>query len=152
MDKETLLTRLQQQKQQLELELTKKIVQIENIDASIQLLTIGRLLVDNKKNVRTPGVGSKLLIRELNTRIEEVEAIINSFDNDVERLNGRRDPHTLEYLHKIQEDRDKLRIELEFYKDLVEALQSEPKKSTQGEIDEAKYKAKEWYERRNPKK
>jgi hypothetical protein len=88
----------------------------------------------------------------VNTRIGEVEAIINSFDNDADRLNGRRDPHTLEYLRKIQEDRDKLRIELEFYKDLVEALQSEPKKSTQGEIDEAKYKAKEWYERRNPRK
>ncbi len=44
-------------------------------------LTIGRRSVDNKDKIRTPEVPAKILIIELNTRIREVEKIINSFDN-----------------------------------------------------------------------
>jgi hypothetical protein len=44
-------------------------------------LTIGRRSVDNKDKIRTPEVPAKILIIELNTRIREVEEIINSFDN-----------------------------------------------------------------------
>ncbi len=152
MDKEALVARLRQQRTQFEQELRDRIVHIENIDASIRILegqetsqpkfppqnpfegvpiekittetylTIGRLLVDNKNNVQTQGVGNKLLVKELNHRIGEVERIINSFDSDADRLNGRGDPHTLGYLRQISEDRDRLRIELEFYKDIIEAL------------------------------
>lgn len=44
-------------------------------------LNIGRRSVDNKDKIRTPEVPAKILIIELNTRIREVEEIINSFDN-----------------------------------------------------------------------
>lgn len=79
-------------------------------------LTIGRLLVDNKDYIRTPGITGRHLIKELNDRIGEVEQIIITFDNDAERLAGRRNSQTLGHIWQIQEDRDKLCIELELYK------------------------------------
>ena len=178
MDKETLLERLQQQKQQLEQELIQRIVNIENTIASIQIiegqgaqhprfppqnpfegvpiksintetyLTIARLLVNNKSNIRTPGVNKRLLVNEINTRIGEVEQIISRFDNTTEQLSIRRDAQSQRQLLQVQDDRDKLRIELEFYRDIIEALQSEPKKLTKEEVEEGKQKAKDWYNRR----
>ncbi len=171
MNKVTLLDRLRQQKDQLEQELIQRIVSIENTIASIQTiegqvpqhphyppqnpfegvpinwintetyLTIARLLVNNSNNVRTPGVNKRLVVRELNTRIREVEQIINTFDNTAEQLIGRRDTVSQRQLHQIQDDCDKLRIELEFYKDIKSALQSEPKKLSKEEVEEGKQKA-----------
>lgn len=182
MDKETLIARLKRQRQLLEQELTERIVNIENITASIQslegrdifqtsypphnpfegvpvgristetYLTIARRLVNNKDKARVPGVPAKVLIKELNTRVGEAESIINSLDNEAERISGRGDPDSRRHLRQLFEDRDKLRIEVEFYKDIIEALQTEPKKNTKEEVDEARLKAKDWYRRRNPGK
>jgi hypothetical protein len=96
-------------------------VPIERITTETYL-TIRGLLEDNKNNMQTPGVGNKLLVKELNSCISEVERIINSFDNDADHLNERQDPHTLGYLCQILEDSERLQIELEFYKDIVKAI------------------------------
>jgi ABC-type phosphate transport system auxiliary subunit len=120
MNRGELLERLWQQRNHLEQELTQRIVHIENIDASIQAiesreintptfplqnpfegvpigriepntyLNIARQLVDNRKNIRTPGVRGEPLIRELNIRIGEIEEIINRLDTQAEQLLGTR--------------------------------------------------------------
>ncbi len=165
MNREEIITRLQAQKQHLKQELTQRILHIENISKAIDLiegrevtqpsypphnpfegvpiaridtetyLTIGRCIVENKNNVRTLG---------------EVEQIIRRLDNTAEQLIGTRDPQSLSKLHRIQDDRDRLRIELEFYKDIIEALQTDTKKITQEEIEEGKYNAREPHMRRYP--
>ncbi len=184
MDKEELLSRLRAQKQHLEQELTQWITHIENIKASIEIvegreasrpnfppqnpfegvpirridsetyLTIARLLVNNKNNVRTPGVREQPLIRELNIRAGEIERLINRLDNSAEQIIAGRNPNISNHLQRIQDDRDRLRIELEFHRDIIEALQTEPKRLTREEIEEEKYRAKEWHKRRyqGPKK
>lgn len=182
MDKQELLIRLQRQKQQLEQELVDRIVQIENISASIQAISgtnitrpnlppsnpfegvpipridpdfyiaIARRLVDNKNNTRTPGIRGEPLVKELNIRIREVEEIINTLDNRAEQLSITRDIQSRQHLRQVVDERDKLRIELEFYKDLSEAIQTEPKKLSKEELEEERYKAKEWWKRRNPGK
>jgi hypothetical protein len=182
MEKGELIARLAQQKQQLEQELTERIVQIENITAAIQAiegkditrpnsppknpfegvpvrrinsdtyLNIARRLVDNKNHARTPGVRGEPLTRELNTRIGKVENIIIGLDNRAEQLISTRDTGSLRHLGQLQDDSDKLRIELEFYKDLSEAIQVEPRRLTREELEEERYKAKDWWKRRNPGK
>lgn len=87
-------------------------------------------------------------MKEINTRIGEVEQIISRFDNTTEQLSIRRDAQSQRQLLQVQDDRDKLRIELEFYRDIIEGLQSEPKKLTKEEVEEGKQKAKDWYIRR----
>jgi hypothetical protein len=99
--------------------------------------------------VRVPGIRGEPLVKELNIRIGEVESIINRLDNQAEQLIGTRDVRTL---RQIQDERDKLRIELEFYRDLAEAIQTEPRRLSQEELTQEKYKAKEWWRRRNPGK
>jgi hypothetical protein len=177
MNKQILLERLKQQKQRQEQELIQNIVNIENTIASLQVLegqeiqqahfppqnpfegvpinrintetylTIARLLVNNTDNVRTPGINKKLVVKELNTRIGELEQIINSFDNTAEQLSVRCDTSSQRQLRQMQDDRDTLRIELEFYRDIIEALQPHSK-LTKEEIEEGKQKAKDWYNRR----
>jgi hypothetical protein len=182
MNREELLARLQTQKQHLEQELIDRIVQIENINASIQIIegkeptqpnyppqnpfqgvpipriapetyiTIARRLIDNRNNVRTPGIRGEPLVRELNSRIREVEELINRLDYSVEQLVGTQDTQTARKIKHIQDDRDKLCIELEFYKDLSEGIQIEPRKLTKEELEEERYQAKDWWKRRNPGK
>jgi hypothetical protein len=182
MDKGELIERLKQQRRVLEQELTQQIVNIENITASIQALegtensrahfppqnsfegvpirridsdtyiNIARHLIDNKKNIRTPGVRGQPLVRELNIRIQEVGELIHRLDNRAEQLIGTSDPQLARDIQRIQDDRDKLRIELEFYKDSSEAVQTEPRRLSREELEEEKYKAREWWERRNPNK
>lgn len=91
------------------------------------------------------------MLKELNIRVSKVECIINMLDNTAELISGRRDTYSNQQLQQIQEDRDKLRIESEFYTDIIKALQAGCKKLSQEEIEEGKYKAKEWWKRRNPK-
>jgi hypothetical protein len=182
MNKDDIILRLQQQKQRQEQELNEHIVNLENTIASIHAiegkeiappnfppqnpfegvpipridtntyLNIARRLVDNKNKVRTPGVRGQPLIKELNLRIREVEEIIIRFDNSTEQIIGSRDTRLRGNLQQIQDDRDKLRIELEFYRDLAEAIQTEPKRLSKEELGEEKYKAKDWWKRRNPGK
>ncbi len=170
MNREELVNRLRQQRNQLEQELTQHILHIENLNASIQAiedreinrpsfppqnpfkgvpigridtstyLNIARRLIDNKNNVRVPGIRGEPLVKELNICIGEVESIINRLDNQAEQLIGTRDVRTIQ---QIQDERDKLRIELEFYKDLAEAIQTELRRLSQEELTEERYKAKE---------
>ncbi len=102
MNREELLERLRQQR----------------IEPSTYI-NIARQLVDNRKNIRTPGVRGEPLIRELNIRIGETEEIINRLDIQAEQLLGTRNIRSSGVLQQIYDDRDKLRIELEFYKDLM---------------------------------
>jgi hypothetical protein len=115
MDKEELIARLGRQRQQLEQRLADQIVQIENIDASIQVIegkqisqptfppqnpfegvpiprissdtyiNIARRLIDNRHNIRVPGVRGEPLVKELNHRIWEVEDIIKRLDDILEQ-------------------------------------------------------------------
>ncbi len=78
--------------------------------------TIGRLLVDDKDNIQMPGVTDRPSIKEINARIGEVEQSIESCDSEAEKLSERRDSLSLRHLQQIQDDRDKLRIELELYR------------------------------------
>ncbi len=93
-------------------------------------------MIDNKNNTRTPGIRGEPLVRELNIRIRAVEEIINTLDNKVEQLSVARDSQSRQHLRQVLDERDKLRIELEFYKDLSEAIQTEPKKLSKEELEE----------------
>jgi hypothetical protein len=103
--------------------------------------------VNNTDKVRTPRISKKLVVKELSSWIGEVEQIINSFDSTAEQLSVMLDTSSQRQLRQIQDDRDKLRIELEIYRDIIEALQPHLK-LTKEEIEEGKQKAKDWCNRR----
>jgi hypothetical protein len=67
-------------------------------------------------------------------------------------LIGARDIRSCNILQIKQDDRDKFRIELVFYRDLCEAIQTKPRRLSQEGLEEGKYKAKEWWKRKNPGK
>jgi hypothetical protein len=90
-----------------------------------------------------------VLIIELTQRIREVNRIISAADQELERIEPRA--RTYEIAQRIQElqtDRDKLAGELQFYKDLKEALEHRPAWLSQEEIQDQRNRARDWADAR----
>ncbi len=88
-----------------------------------------------------------MLIIELNQRIREVSRLISTRDQEVERLETETRNITQEiaqHIRDLQSDRDKLAGELQFYKDLKEALENRPVSLSREEIQEQRNRARDW--------
>jgi hypothetical protein len=120
----------------------------QRIDTQTYLL-IARTLISNAGNApgiqRIPGAQAPTLITELTLRIREVNRIIYDIDRDIERLETR--PNNQEISERIRgllSDRDKLAAEVQFYRDLKEALENRPTRITREELQEQRERARNW--------
>ncbi len=89
------------------------------------------------------------MIIELSQRIREVNRIIHGIDQDIKRLetqvnNGGRTDN----IQAIIRDRDRLATEVQFYRDLKEALEHRPTRATHEEVQEQRERARDWAEAR----
>ncbi len=98
---------------------------------------------------RVPGAEAPALILELSQRIMEVNRIIVTADQEIERLEPRARTHeVIQRIQELQVDRDKLAGELQFYRDLKEALENRPVRLSQEEIQDQRNRARDWAEAR----
>ncbi len=89
------------------------------------------------------------LILELKKRITEVNRIIARYDREIEHLEARTaDAGSTNQLQVTASDRDKLAGELQFYRDLQEALEKKTVKLTSEELTEQRNRARDWAEGR----
>ena len=116
-------------------------------------LRIARTLIsdigDTQGIQRVPGAESPALIVELSQRIREINHIIHGIDQDIERLetqasNGGR----ADNIQAVIRDRDRLAAEVQFYRDLKEALEHRPTRATRQEVQEQRDRARDWAEAR----
>jgi hypothetical protein len=98
---------------------------------------------------RIPGAETPALIIELGQRIREVNRIISAADQEAERLAPRARTHKVaQRIQELQTDREKLAGELQFYKDLKEALENRRVRPSQEEIQEQRNRARDWADAR----
>jgi hypothetical protein len=87
------------------------------------------------------------LIIELGQWIREVSRIITAANQETERLEPRaRTREVNQRIQELQVDRDKIAGELQFYKDLKEALERKPVRLSREEIQEQRGRARDWAE------
>lgn len=98
---------------------------------------------------RIPGAEAPALIIELTQRIREVNRIISAADQELERIEPRaRTREIVQRIQELQTDRDKLAGELQFYKDLKEALEHRRARLSQEEIQDQRNRARDWADAR----
>ncbi len=106
-------------------------VPIRRIDTSTYIF-IARQIIGRQEpdQTRTPGAEKPALMQELGQRCREVQRIIASLDREIEQIEARDAIETSlsQYFNTRQvfNDRDNLRTELQFYIDLIEALNYTP--------------------------
>ena len=126
-------------------------VPVRRIDTETYVLIarqiIGRQTPDQ---VRVPGAQRAALLRELEQRCREVRRLIASLDREIEQIEAQRvQDNNLELYprgRQVIDDRDNLRTELQFYLDLIEALNFTPTRVTPEERTEANIRARTWVE------
>jgi hypothetical protein len=126
-------------------------VPVRRIDAETYVLVarqiIGRQTPDQ---VRVPGAQKVALLWELEQRCREVRRLIASLDREIEQIEAQRAQDNNLTLYprgrQVIDDRDNLRTELQFYLDLIEALNFTPTRVTPEERAEANIRARTWVE------
>jgi hypothetical protein len=114
---------------------------------------IARILInapgDSQGIQRKPAAETEDLIVELGQRIREVNRIISRADQEIERLEPRAQTREIaQRIQGLQTDRDKLAGELQFYKDLKEALESKPARLSRKKLQDQRNRARDWAEAR----
>ena len=109
---------------------------------------IGRQTPDQ---TRTPGAEKTALLQELEQHKREVHRIIASLDREIEQIEAQavQDRSLVELYprgRQVIDDRDNLRAELQFYIDLIEALNYTPTRTTPEERAAANQRARTWVE------
>lgn len=100
---------------------------------------------------RTPGAEKTALLQELEQRKREVHRIIASLDREIEQIEAQavQDRSLVESYprgRQVIDNRDNLRAELQFYIDLIEALNYTPTRTTPEERAAANQRARTWVE------
>jgi hypothetical protein len=123
-------------------------IPIRRLDTETYLLATRRLISrpgEPQTIQRKPGAKTPDLIIELGQRIREVNRIISGADQEIERLEPRsRVREIAQRIQELQSDRDRLAGELQFYKDLKEALENRPARLSREELQEQRDRARNW--------
>jgi hypothetical protein len=147
MDRAELARRLRSRRIKLTEELERHIHHIEELEATLQVIE-GREVTTPQ--TRTPGAEKPALQRELDQRCRDVRRIIVSLDREIEQIEAQRvtDGNLDLYPRgrQVINERDNLRSELQFYIDLIEALNYTPTRVTPEERAEANHRARTWAE------
>lgn len=131
-------------------------VPIRRIDTETYLLAARRLISrpgEPQTIQRKPGAETPDLIIELGQRIREVNRIISGADQEIERLESRsRAREITQRIQELQSDRDRLAGELQFYRDLKEALENRPARLSREELQEQRDRARNWADAREARR
>ncbi len=126
-------------------------VPIRRIDTDTYLL-IARHIIGNQSpdQARIPGAEQPALLQELEQCCRGVRRIIAALDRELEEIvaQGHNQEHSARARRTLK-DRNYLRAELQFYKDLSEALNYIPTRKTPEEQVEANQRARTWIENLN---
>ncbi len=107
----------------------------------------------NPKPSKGSGAETPDLIIELGQRIREVNRIISGADQEIERLESRsRAREITQRIQELQSDRDRLAGELQFYRDLKEALENRPARLSREELQEQRDRARNWADAREARR
>jgi len=128
-------------------------VPIKRVDSETIIRIARTLIGDHQDPNRKPGAEGPDLIAELKYREREVSRIIASIEKETEQLQQRpANPEVRNRLRELSNDRDKLAGELQFYRDLREALEKKYLKVSKEELQEQRNRAKDWAESRKPRR
>jgi hypothetical protein len=129
---------------------------IRRVDTETYLLAARRLISrpgEPQTIQRKPGAEAPDLIIELGHRIREVNRIISGADQEIERLEPRsRNREIAQRIQELLSDRDRLAGELQFYKDLKEALENRPNRLSREELQEQRDRARNWADARETRR
>jgi peptidoglycan hydrolase CwlO-like protein len=131
---------------------TNNVTHGEHVDPNLFEIIGRHLIRTTPGEARTPGASKQELITELRERKGKVREVIASLDNRIEEIESstrrisRRTTGQETPLQEVVRERDKLRIEQEFYSDILNTLRPTP--DNQRPARHQRQRAQDWADER----